>query len=191
MQGVSGSIPLSSTNIFLCDKKDAGFNMSPSSRGLGHCPFTAVTRVRIPLETPNYSNSYLLLKWRILAPSATIVFILLYKTITATLEKVTIHTPMDPTRMKQVPQLYNHICIWGLMEWRRFQLATGSLFKPVYCACQKIKEKWNMQVQNCFSNFSAWYLFPWQNKNRAKCESRYWHSSMNTLTFRLQQTLFM
>ena len=26
--------------------------MSPSSRGLGHCPFTAATGVRIPLGTP-------------------------------------------------------------------------------------------------------------------------------------------
>ena len=26
--------------------------VSPSSRGLGHCPFTAVTGVRIPLGTP-------------------------------------------------------------------------------------------------------------------------------------------
>ncbi len=26
--------------------------LSPSSRGLGHCPFTAVTRVRLPLGTP-------------------------------------------------------------------------------------------------------------------------------------------
>src|SRR3990167_5969096 len=28
--------------------------LSPSSRGLGHCPFTAITRVRIPLGTPFY-----------------------------------------------------------------------------------------------------------------------------------------
>jgi hypothetical protein len=31
---------------------------SPSSRGLGHRPFTAVTRVRIPLGTPFKSSTY-------------------------------------------------------------------------------------------------------------------------------------
>ncbi len=31
--------------------------MSPSSRGLGHCPFTAATGVRIPLGTPNERKS--------------------------------------------------------------------------------------------------------------------------------------
>ena len=41
MQEVSGSIPLTSTN-----------RKSPSSRGLGHRPFTAVTGVRIPVGTP-------------------------------------------------------------------------------------------------------------------------------------------
>ena len=43
MQEVGGSIPPSST-IFR--------SASPSSRGLGHRPFTAVTGVRIPLGTP-------------------------------------------------------------------------------------------------------------------------------------------
>gem|GEM_PF-1763714 len=31
---------------------DAFSNVSPSSRGLGHRPFTAVTGVRIPVGTP-------------------------------------------------------------------------------------------------------------------------------------------
>ena len=30
--------------------------LSPSSRGLGHRPFTAVTGVRIPVGTPNKDN---------------------------------------------------------------------------------------------------------------------------------------
>jgi hypothetical protein len=46
MQEVSGSIPLTSTNQALF-KSDEGFT-SPSSRGLGHDPFTVVTGVRIP-----------------------------------------------------------------------------------------------------------------------------------------------
>jgi hypothetical protein len=45
MQEVGGSIPPSSTILL-------GSSASPSSRGLGHCPFTAVTGVRIPLGTP-------------------------------------------------------------------------------------------------------------------------------------------
>jgi hypothetical protein len=51
MQGVSGSIPLSSTKkaINCCF-------LSPSSRGLGHRPFTAATWVRIPLGTPYLSR---------------------------------------------------------------------------------------------------------------------------------------
>src|SRR4051794_34233289 len=61
MQEVSGSIPLTSTtpigstagvkqasNAGLCG---AQF-LSPSSRGLGHHPFTVSTRVRIPQGTP-------------------------------------------------------------------------------------------------------------------------------------------
>ena len=44
-------------------KARAPFNVrsgsaSPSSRGLGHRPFTAVTRVRIPLGTPFKSIGY-------------------------------------------------------------------------------------------------------------------------------------
>ena len=37
--------------------------MSPSSRGLGHCPFTAVTGVRIPLGMPIYMKLASLLTW--------------------------------------------------------------------------------------------------------------------------------
>src|ERR1700689_2600409 len=47
MQEVRGSIPRSSTMIALAVR------LSPSSRGLGHRPFTAVTGVRIPLGTPS------------------------------------------------------------------------------------------------------------------------------------------
>ena len=47
MQEVGGSIPPSSTK-FLTEQSPT----SPSSRGLGHRPFTAVTGVRIPLGTP-------------------------------------------------------------------------------------------------------------------------------------------
>lgn len=55
---VGGSIPPGSTNNML--------NItikSPSSRGLGHCPFTAATGVRIPLGTPLY-----LLFWYLYQP---------------------------------------------------------------------------------------------------------------------------
>src|SRR5437773_1558869 len=52
MQEVTGSIPVTSTNPESLQQK------SPSSRGPGHRPFTAVTGVRIPLGTP-----------RILAPA--------------------------------------------------------------------------------------------------------------------------
>ncbi len=47
MQEVGGSIPPSSTKFH----PDTVLR-SPSSRGLGHRPFTAVTGVRIPLGTP-------------------------------------------------------------------------------------------------------------------------------------------
>ena len=46
MQEVGGSIPPSSSN------------KSPSSRGLGHCPFTAATGVRIPLGTTVSRNKH-------------------------------------------------------------------------------------------------------------------------------------
>jgi len=48
MQEVGGSIPPSSTAI------NSLFVLSPSSRGLGHYPFTVVTRVRIPSGTPSF-----------------------------------------------------------------------------------------------------------------------------------------
>jgi hypothetical protein len=47
MQEVSGSIPLTST---ICN--NALIRKSPSSRGLGHHPFTVSTGVRIPVGTP-------------------------------------------------------------------------------------------------------------------------------------------
>ena len=56
MQEVTGSIPVTSTNRPAAEvaarstKKRA--SQSPSSRGLGHRPFTAVTGVRIPVGTP-------------------------------------------------------------------------------------------------------------------------------------------
>ena len=57
MQEVSGSIPLTSTTDDTAVRFQSGLQNpgSPSSRGLGHCPFTAATGVRIPLGTPPYS----------------------------------------------------------------------------------------------------------------------------------------
>src|SRR5579864_79849 len=55
MQEVGGSIPPSSTTI-----KGPTAAGSPSSRGPGHRPFTAVTGVRIPLGTPCHSDVALL-----------------------------------------------------------------------------------------------------------------------------------
>src|SRR3954464_6719292 len=49
MQEVSGSIPLTSTKSKKCFS-----SRSPSSRGLGHHPFTVSTGVRIPLGTPGF-----------------------------------------------------------------------------------------------------------------------------------------
>ncbi len=49
---VGGSIPPGSTN-----NRNVLFP-SPSSRGLGHRPFTAVTGVRLPLGTPDKSMAY-------------------------------------------------------------------------------------------------------------------------------------
>ena len=49
MQEVSGSIPLGSTkNVVEVYRPE-----SPSSSGLGHRPFTAVTGVRTPVGTPS------------------------------------------------------------------------------------------------------------------------------------------
>ena len=39
--------------VYLFKLQGLGFNMSRSSRGLGHRPFTAVTGVRLPYGTPN------------------------------------------------------------------------------------------------------------------------------------------
>ena len=50
MQEVSGSIPLTSTKNE--DVVQFAVPKSPSSRGLGHRPFTAITGVRIPVGTP-------------------------------------------------------------------------------------------------------------------------------------------
>ena len=47
MQEVGGSIPPSSTKFLVLK-----VCVSPSSRGLGHRPFTAVTGVRTPVGTP-------------------------------------------------------------------------------------------------------------------------------------------
>ena len=52
---VGGSIPPGSTKVKYfrgLALKDVFKKTSPSSRGLGHRPFTAVTGVRIPLGTP-------------------------------------------------------------------------------------------------------------------------------------------
>jgi hypothetical protein len=48
MQEVRGSIPRTSTS----KSKETGSG-SPSSRGLGHYPFTVGTGVRIPVGTPS------------------------------------------------------------------------------------------------------------------------------------------
>ena len=56
MQEVGGSIPPGST-ILPSLEDHFSMIMSPSSRGLGHCPFTAATGVRIPLGTPYASSS--------------------------------------------------------------------------------------------------------------------------------------
>lgn len=55
MQEVSGSIPLGSTTFDIRPSKVLQlevFRASPSSRGLGHHPFTVATGVRIPVGTP-------------------------------------------------------------------------------------------------------------------------------------------
>ncbi len=62
MQEVSGLIPLISTIIsearlksFVMRRKSKV--LTPSSRGLGHHPFTVSTGVRIPLGTPKFLAS--------------------------------------------------------------------------------------------------------------------------------------
>ena len=59
MQEVAGSIPASSTKILWAEVTALHFYPSPSSRGLGHRPFTAVTGVRIPLGTPNKETGHI------------------------------------------------------------------------------------------------------------------------------------
>ena len=60
MQEVSGSIPLGSTTFDIRPSKVLQlevFRASPSSRGLGHHPFTVATGVRIPVGTPLITNN--------------------------------------------------------------------------------------------------------------------------------------
>ena len=63
MQEVGGSIPPGSTTIrctFRCTGRavtNNWFTASPSSRGLGHYPFTVATGVRIPVGTPSSDNA--------------------------------------------------------------------------------------------------------------------------------------
>ena len=58
MQEVGGSIPPGSTKVSTQAGRDqiretlTFFTASPSSRGLGHHPFTVDTGVRIPVGTP-------------------------------------------------------------------------------------------------------------------------------------------
>ncbi len=61
MQEVDGSIPSGSTKYSSC-KIQVVFkrSLSPSSRGLGHHPFTVRTGVRIPVGTPQILNALLL-----------------------------------------------------------------------------------------------------------------------------------
>jgi len=60
MQEVSGSIPLTSTTQpFASVAPLFAGSRSPSSRGLGHHPFTVSTGVRIPLGTPIKTMCYL------------------------------------------------------------------------------------------------------------------------------------
>src|SRR6187200_3286546 len=51
MQEVDGSIPSGSTRTKARSRSAVDFS-SPSSRGLGHNPFTVATGVRIPVGTP-------------------------------------------------------------------------------------------------------------------------------------------
>ena len=51
MQEVRGSIPRTSTK-----KAKENLSGSPSSRGLGHYPFTVGTGVRIPVGTPDFQE---------------------------------------------------------------------------------------------------------------------------------------
>jgi len=53
MQEVGGSIPPGSTSLIVRDRTIFFRPASPSSRGLGHIPFTDATGVRIPVGTPS------------------------------------------------------------------------------------------------------------------------------------------
>ena len=52
MQEVGGSIPPGSTSFHIGNRWIFLRPASPSSRGLGHIPFTDATGVRIPVGTP-------------------------------------------------------------------------------------------------------------------------------------------
>jgi hypothetical protein len=56
MQEVGGSIPPGSTSLKVGDRSIFR-PASPSSRGLGHIPFTDATGVRIPVGTPLHTES--------------------------------------------------------------------------------------------------------------------------------------
>jgi len=53
-----------------------------------------------------------------------------------------------------------------------------ALFKLLYCACQRIKEKWNMPVRDWASAISRLDIF---FPNRIKIELNRCHSWLNTL----------
>ena len=58
MQEVAGSIPAGSTNFGQTGLSGSPTkSASPSSRGLGHYPFTVATGVRIPVGTPSLSRT--------------------------------------------------------------------------------------------------------------------------------------
>ena len=63
MQEVGGSIPPGSTSFHIGDRSIFLRPASPSSRGLGHIPFTDATGVRIPVGTP-ILDAGTLLGWR-------------------------------------------------------------------------------------------------------------------------------
>ena len=58
MQEVGGSIPPGSTTFSATGPREPQnrFTASPSSRGLGHYPFTVATGVRIPVGTPLFED---------------------------------------------------------------------------------------------------------------------------------------
>ena len=62
MQEVIGSIPFTSTK-FVCVISVSSKVLTPSSRGLGHHPFTVSTGVRIPVGSPKFAARHLRHKW--------------------------------------------------------------------------------------------------------------------------------